>query len=44
LLGATLGELPVPKALNALAGGELDAAGAAKRAADDVRAIKTSLK
>ncbi|SNT59549.1 multiple sugar transport system substrate-binding protein [Asanoa hainanensis] len=43
LLGATLGELPVPKAVNALAGGELDAAGAAKRAADDVRAIQKSL-
>jgi multiple sugar transport system substrate-binding protein len=34
LLGATLGELPVPKAVNALTGGEVDAAGAAKRAAD----------
>ncbi len=43
LVGATLGELPVPKAVNALAGGELDAAGAAKRAADDVRNIKKSL-
>ncbi|GIF67614.1 bicyclomycin resistance protein [Asanoa ishikariensis] len=43
LLGATLGELPVPKAVNALAGGELDAAGAAKRAAEDVRAIQKSL-
>src|SRR3712207_7671638 len=27
LLGATLGELPVPKAVNALVGGETDAAG-----------------
>ena len=44
LVGATLGELPVPKAVNALAGGELDAAGAAKRAADDVRSIQKSLK
>ena len=43
LVGATLGELPVPKAINALAGGELDAAGAAKRAAEDVRAIQKSL-
>ncbi|MEV4537098.1 extracellular solute-binding protein [Asanoa sp. NPDC049518] len=43
LLGATLGELPVPKAVNALTGGEVDAAGAAKRAADDVRAIQKSL-
>ncbi|HEX8344763.1 MAG TPA: extracellular solute-binding protein [Actinoplanes sp.] len=44
LLGATLGELPVPKAVNAQVSGELDAAGAAKRAADDVRAIQTSQK
>jgi multiple sugar transport system substrate-binding protein len=43
LVGATLGELPVPKAVNALANGELDAAGAAKRAADDVRSIQKSL-
>src|ERR687889_688296 len=43
LVGATLGQLPVPKAINALAGGELDAAGAAKRAADDVRTIQKSL-
>src|SRR4051794_390997 len=42
LVGATLGELPVPKAINAMVGGELDAAGAAKRAADDVRAIQKS--
>jgi multiple sugar transport system substrate-binding protein len=44
LVGAMLGELPVPKAVNALAGGEVDAAGAAKRAADDVKAIQKSLK
>ena len=43
LVGATLGELPVPKAVNAMVGGEFDGAGAAKRAAEDVRAIKTSL-
>jgi multiple sugar transport system substrate-binding protein len=43
LVGATLGELPVPKAVNALTGGELDAAGAAKRAADDVKSIQKSL-
>ena len=43
LVGATLGELPVPKAVTALTGGELDAAGAAKRAADDVRAIQKTL-
>jgi multiple sugar transport system substrate-binding protein len=44
LVGATLGELPVPKAINALTGGETDAAGAAKRAADDVRSIQKTLK
>ena len=44
LVGATLGELPVPKAISAMTGGELDAAGAAKRAADDVRNIQKSLK
>jgi multiple sugar transport system substrate-binding protein len=43
LVGATLGELPVPKAVNALTGGELDAAGAAKRAAEDVKSIQKSL-
>jgi len=43
LVGATLGELPVPKAVNALTSGELDAAGAAKRAAEDVRTIQKSL-
>lgn len=43
LVGATLGELPVPKAINALSGGELDAGGAAKRAADDVKSIQKSL-
>jgi multiple sugar transport system substrate-binding protein len=43
LVGATLGELPVPKAINALAGGQVDAAGAAKQAAEDVRAIQKSI-
>ncbi len=43
LVGATLSELPVPKAINALAGGEVDAAGAAKRAAEDVRSIQKSI-
>lgn len=43
LVGATLGELPVPKAINALTGGELDAAGAAKRATEDVKTIQKSL-
>jgi multiple sugar transport system substrate-binding protein len=44
LIGATLGELPVPKAINAMVGGELDPAGAAKRAADDVKNIQKTLK
>ncbi|MBB2943741.1 multiple sugar transport system substrate-binding protein [Actinoplanes lutulentus] len=43
LVGATLGELPVPKAINSLTTGELDAAGAAQRAAEDVTAIQKSL-
>ncbi|WP_250035263.1 ABC transporter substrate-binding protein [Paractinoplanes maris] len=43
LVGATLAELPVPKAINALTGGGKDAAGAAKQAADDVRTIQKSL-
>jgi len=43
LVGATLGELPVPKAINALTSGELDPSGAAKRAAEDVRTIQKSL-
>ena len=44
LVGATLGELPVPKAINGLTSGELDPAGAAKRAAEDVETIQKSLK
>jgi multiple sugar transport system substrate-binding protein len=44
LVGATLGELPVPKAINALASGGTDAAGACKQATDAVKAIQTSLK
>ncbi|MFL6074926.1 MAG: extracellular solute-binding protein [Mycobacteriales bacterium] len=44
LVGATLGELPVPKAVNALANGETDAAGAARRATADVKSIQSSLK
>jgi multiple sugar transport system substrate-binding protein len=43
LVGATLSELPVPKAVNALSNGGVDAAGAAKQAADAVRNIKKSL-
>jgi multiple sugar transport system substrate-binding protein len=43
LVGATLSELPVPKAVNALTNGQLDAAAAAKQAAEAVRNIKKSL-
>jgi multiple sugar transport system substrate-binding protein len=43
LIGASLGELPVPKAIGALTGGQTDAAGAAKQAADELRTIKKSL-
>ena len=43
LVGASLGELPVPKAIGALTTGQTDAAGAAKQAADDLRTIKKSL-
>jgi multiple sugar transport system substrate-binding protein len=43
LVGATQGELHVPKAVNSLTNGELDAAGAAKRAAEDVRTIQKSI-
>jgi multiple sugar transport system substrate-binding protein len=43
LVGATLGELPVPKAISALASGQVDADQAAKQATDDVTAIKDTL-
>ena len=43
LIGASLGELPVPKAIGALTGGGADAAAAAKQAADELRTIKKSL-
>jgi multiple sugar transport system substrate-binding protein len=43
LVGATLAELPVPKAVNALTNGQVDAAAAAKQAADAVRNIQKSL-
>ena len=35
LIGASLGELPVPQAIGALTGGGTDAAGAAEQAAED---------
>jgi len=43
LVGATLGELPVPAAVAAMAGGELEPAEAAQQAAEDVREIQGSL-
>ena len=43
LVGASLGELPVPKAIGALTAGDTDAAGAAKQAADELKTIKKSL-
>ncbi|MFF0378240.1 extracellular solute-binding protein [Actinoplanes missouriensis] len=43
LVGASLGELPVPKAINSLTTGELDAQEAAQRAAEDVKTIQKSL-
>jgi multiple sugar transport system substrate-binding protein len=43
LVGATLGELPVPKAISALASGQVDADEAAQQAADDVTSIQDSL-
>ena len=44
LLGASSGELPVPKAVGELTTGGTDAAGAAKQAADELRTIQKSLK
>jgi multiple sugar transport system substrate-binding protein len=44
LVGASLGELPVPKAIADLTAGNIDAAGAAKQAADELRTIQKSLK
>jgi multiple sugar transport system substrate-binding protein len=43
LVGATVSELPIPKALNAMVTGQTDARGAAKQAADEVRALSKSL-
>jgi len=42
LVGSLMGELPVPKAVAALAGGEVDAQTAAEDAAEDVRSIQGS--
>ncbi|MGN9767674.1 ABC transporter substrate-binding protein [Micromonospora sp. SD12] len=43
LVGAILGELPVPKALNDVVAGKTDAAAAAGRAKKDVEAIKAGV-
>ena len=43
LVGASLGELPVPAAIAAMAGGEVEPAEAATQAADAVREIQESL-
>ena len=43
LVGASLGELPVPAAIAAIAGGEVEPAEAATQAADAVREIQESL-
>jgi multiple sugar transport system substrate-binding protein len=43
LVGATLGELPVPKAISALASGQVDADEAAEQATADVTSIQDSL-
>ncbi|MFE9139469.1 ABC transporter substrate-binding protein [Streptomyces sp. NPDC007355] len=44
LLGATIGELPVPKAISSLASGEADASEVAQQANDKVKDIQDSLK
>jgi len=44
LVGATLGELPVPQAIAAMTSGEVDAAQAAKQADDAVTALQSSLR
>jgi multiple sugar transport system substrate-binding protein len=44
LVGASLGELPVPAAVAAMTSGEVDAGQAAKQAADAVTALQKSLK
>lgn len=44
LVGATMGELPVPKALSELAGGSVTAQAAAARAKKDVETIKRGIR
>ena len=43
LVGASIGELPVPQAIAAMTGGELEPGEAAQQAADDLREIAESL-
>ena len=43
LVGASLGELPVPQAIGALVAGDVDAQGAADQAAEALRTIQASL-
>jgi multiple sugar transport system substrate-binding protein len=43
LVGASLGELPVPQAIAAMTGGEIDPSGAARQAAEALREIASSL-
>jgi multiple sugar transport system substrate-binding protein len=43
LVGASLGELPVPQAIAAMTGGEVDPSGAAQQAAGALREIASSL-
>jgi multiple sugar transport system substrate-binding protein len=44
LVGASLGELPVPAAVAAVTSGGTDAQGAARQAADALRVIQDSLR
>jgi multiple sugar transport system substrate-binding protein len=43
LVGASIGELPVPQAISAMTGGEIDPGEAAQQAADALREIASSL-
>jgi multiple sugar transport system substrate-binding protein len=43
LIGASLGELPVPQAIAAMTGGEVDPSGAAQQAAEALREIASSV-
>jgi multiple sugar transport system substrate-binding protein len=43
LVGATIGELPIPKAVGAMTSGQISPGEAAKEAAEEVRALQKSL-